>query len=219
MTYKTAVVDDHPMICDAIEYQVQRHQDFVFQGRYETIAAAASLFTGPPLDVLVCDLHLSDGIAIPLIRRLSSETATRVVVYTANDHPLIRSACESAGAIATFSKSKFGVDFIRSVRDALQRAQSPCESGIGTIDNDTSKFASGSDADGQCLQTLTERELDVLLLMGEGHSTMKIASSLFISGKTVESHRSAIKRKLNTQTKDQLISLAARWSVMVSSCA
>ena len=75
------------------------------------------------------------------------------------------------------------------------------------------EFVQGGNPNGDCsiADKLTDRELEILQLIGQGHGVQQIAHELNLSAKTVETHRAHIKEKLNFQTARELARFAVQW--------
>jgi two-component system, NarL family, response regulator NreC len=153
-------------------------------------------------DVLVLDLSMPGGPsleAIPDLRRASPATA--IVMLTMEDEPRFARAALRAGALGFVLKEAADTELVHSVR-AAARGVRYLNPQLGAL------IASEPEAPTVLPDGLSEREGEVLRLVALGHTNVEIAEKLFLSVRTVESHRAHIQQKSGRTTRAELVAYA-----------
>lgn len=191
------VADDHPVVRTGVRLIVNSAPDCVFLGETMNAETTFAAVEKHPPDVLVLDLWMGGNDGLDLIRRLiASHPETRILIYSSADERVFGPRALRAGA-AGFMRKERGLDellqAIRTVasgRRAIssELAEELMEAGLRGV--------RAGEAEAPELSTLTDRELQVLRLIGRGQASAKIAQTLKISPKTVGAHRENLKNKL-----------------------
>ena len=142
-------------------------------------------------DVLLLDVHMRGGTSLDLIPALSD--GTRVLVLTMQDDPGYARTAMLAGARGYVLKEAEDADLIQAVRTVA--------AGGTWLDPAMGARLLASPADAE----LTEREREVLRLIALGHTNVEVAERLYLSLRTVETHRANIHRKLGTDSRVELV--------------
>jgi two-component system response regulator NreC len=152
--------------------------------------------------VLILDINLREGSSLPAIPRLrAASPQTSIVVLTMqNDAELAREALR-AGATGFVLKESAKEELIQAVRLAAQgRTYLTPELGA--------RLATEASASAGTPDDLSVREVEVLRLIALGHTNTEIASQLFLSVRTVESHRAHIQQKTQKSSRAELVAYA-----------
>lgn len=161
---------------------------------------AARKVRGHHPDVLVLDLNMPGGsglAAIPEIREESPDT--QIVVLTMQGEPAFAREAMQAGALGYVLKEAADAELVRAVRMAAD--------GQTYLQPELGARLAAEPAD-ESPDDLSERELEVLRLIALGHTNSEIAEQLFLSVRTVESHRAHIQQKLRLTTRSELVRYA-----------
>jgi two-component system response regulator NreC len=152
-------------------------------------------------DVLVLDLNMETSSlpAIPRIRERTPETA--IVVLTMQNDPAFAREALRAGALGYVLKESAGTELVRAVRLAAS-GESYLNPTLGA------QMAAEPPAPEGPPDELTERELEILRLIALGHTNVEIGTQLFLSVRTVESHRAHIQQKTGRATRAELVRYA-----------
>jgi DNA-binding NarL/FixJ family response regulator len=207
MTISVLLADDHPLVRQGLRGALTTEPEFSVVGEagdgIETVRLAERLQP----DVLVLDLMMPGlgGLdVLPIVRQRSPRT--RVVVLSMHSNEAYVLEALRAGATAYVVKDAGVDELVRAVREAAagRRYLSPplSESALGAY----ARRAGAAPADPY--QTLTAREREVLQLTAEGHSGGAIAERLFISPRTVETHRANVMRKLGLRNQKEVVRYA-----------
>jgi DNA-binding NarL/FixJ family response regulator len=210
--HRVMVVDDHPVVRKGLAQLLGTDASLHVCGEASGIREAMDQLNTVKPDLIVLDLALKDGNGLELIKRLRSECPNvRVLVASMQEDWLFAERAIHAGALGYINKREAPELILEATRTVmsgkvflneemterlLARAINPRES----------ENCSG-------IELLTDRELEVFTLLGEGQSTRKIAAALHISIKTVETHRENIKRKLNLHGTNELVQRAVEWTM------
>jgi two-component system response regulator NreC len=165
-------------------------------------------------DVVIMDISMPDQDGIESMRQILKTLDSRVLILSVHLEHQVISEAVSAGAAGYLAKDTLDRELISAVRTIMQG---------GTVFSPTvsRKLAESSmygarDSSQRSLDALTSREREVFLLLAEGKSTSEVAKSLFVSPKTVHTHRQHIMDKLGLQTTTELIRFALREGLIKS---
>lgn len=205
-----AIVDDHPPICQALREAADERIGMHVVGEAGSSEAARPLIKTHNPDVAVVDLSLSDGQSFGLMQTLGAECpGTGLLVFSMYDERVYAERALRSGASGYLMKPA-------STAEVLQAAETVADGGLHlsaqmaplvvqeTHNTDVEQIRFPIDE-------LTDRQLEVFRLMGQGLTAEKIADRLGLGQKTVEAHRRKAKEKLGYETLHEVVSHAARW--------
>jgi DNA-binding NarL/FixJ family response regulator len=210
-TYKVAIVDDHPIVRQGLAQAIAREPDLQVCAEAAGIVEALQKIEGASPDVFVIDISLDGENGIELIDYVKSRNPeAKILVYSAYDEETFAGRVVRAGALGFINKREPIGKVVEAIRHVLKGEVflSP-----QMTSNLLHRAAIGQTLDADPVATLSDRELQVFQLIGEGFSTVQIADKLQVSPKTVESHRKTIKQKLNVQSSAQLSRRAFQWAM------
>jgi DNA-binding NarL/FixJ family response regulator len=202
VTSAVILVDDHDLIREGLRRAFEREPDFTVAGEAATVEEATALAaeTGP--DVVVIDVNLPDGSGLELVRALRAGSATLgIVVLTMYDDDATLFAALDAGASSLVTKTATTEQVLSAARHAL--AAPGTFSAMDLAGAMRRRMASNT-------PRLSQRESDVLVLLGEGLPIGVIAKRLFVSESTVKSHVSKLYEKLGASNRSQALLAAIR---------
>jgi DNA-binding NarL/FixJ family response regulator len=198
------LVDDHPIFRQGLEaFLKENRPDFVCSHADAPMAALESIRRSPP-DIAIVDVSLAGANGIELVARIVAELPQiSVVVLSMHDEPAYVLRALKAGAKAYVIKT----DPPRELSEAITNLVSG-QFFLSTRlrHNPIFKILSGAES---FLGRLTDREAEVLIMIGKGQSTAAIAEELSLSIKTVETHQAHIKEKLELSSGKELARFAA----------
>ncbi len=212
---RIVVVDDHPAIRDAIADTVADQVDMHLLGAAGTAEDAFDLVRRERPDIAVVDISLGDAHGLDLVQNLRAEhPGLQVVVFSMYDEAVYAERAIRAGARGYVMKSEPTQNVAEAIRAAasgeiyLNRAAasrilSKVAQGYGT---------SGGGSKQSGLEELTDREMAVFAMLGQGSAVEEIADRLNLSRKTVETYRRRAKEKLGFDTVAELLQFAVRWT-------
>jgi DNA-binding NarL/FixJ family response regulator len=208
---RVLIVDDHPAVREGIVSRIFRQADLVVCGEAANVVEALSLVESSRPHVVVIDISLREGDGIDLIKRIKArDSSIRMLVCSMHPDSLYAERALRAGALGYINKDNTTgriLDAIRTVRDGQ----------IYVSEATTRRMLSraiGHPADaGMCLESLSDRELEIFKLIGEGHSTGEMAVQLHLSVHTVDTYRRRIRIKLNARNAAELVRAATEWAL------
>jgi DNA-binding NarL/FixJ family response regulator len=209
--YKVGIVDDHPVVRQGLIQAIAREPDLQLSGEAANITDALRQIGDGCPDVFIIDLSLDGEDGIELIDYIKSRSPlVRVLVYSAHDEETFAGRVLRAGAMGYISKREPITKVIEAIRHVL-RGEVYLSPKMAS--NLLHRAAVGESLDYDPVATLSDRELQVFRMIGDGLSTVQIAEALQLSPKTVESHRKTIKQKLHVASSAQLSRRAFQWSM------
>jgi DNA-binding NarL/FixJ family response regulator len=201
------IVDAHPIVRLGLRRIIEKEPDLAVCGEVETAADARAAINRLNPDVLVSDIDLQEVDGIELVRHVRAHhPKLPILVLSSQDETIYAGRMLSVGANGYIMKDATGEQFLDSLRRVLEGAIYVSEA----VGNDLiNRFAAGDAyVSSDPIHSLSNRELQILLMIGKGISTREAAEALHLSIKTVESHRQRIKRKLNLSSGAQLVQYA-----------
>lgn len=204
------IVDDHPIVRQGLGQLINHEPDLSVCGEASGVREARARLSQSQPDVVVLDLSLRDSDGLELIKDIRSKyRQLPVLVLSMHDESIYAERLLSAGANGYIMKQAAAEQLLLALRRVLAGGIYVSERiGMSLIE----RFAvHGNKQMANPIERLSNRELQVLNLIGRGRTTREIAEGLNLSVKTVESHRQRIKKKLNLTTSSQLVQFAVNW--------
>jgi len=204
VSYNILIVDDHPLVREGLALLVDSLPGNVIVHLAGTAAEALALAEiHTPLDAVLLDCGLPDADGAALIHALRIRgAATPVVVISANDSQDTIDRVMRAGATAFVSKSKPASAILVALKHAMQHGASGPHAAPGSGPSPTSQVQPDP------AMNLTARQLDILLMLDQGHTNQVIALQLGLSEQTVKNHVTGLLRALNVDNRLQAVHLA-----------
>jgi len=203
------IVDDHPLFRKGIEQLINNTDDgLVMCGEAGNAADGMEAIRKIKPDLVIVDVSLPGANGIELIKNIRAEfPRLPVLTLSMHDESLYALRAIKAGAQGYVMKEEALENVITAIREVL--AGRPYLSREMSAKLITS-FAGGN-AQTNMTDKLSDRELEILELIGKGRDVREIAQALHISAKTVETHRAHIKEKLNLKNARQVARYAVQW--------
>ena len=209
---RVVIVDDHPIMRQGIKLLLENESDLKVCGEAENVSDAIQVIESTKPDLVIVDLTLSQGSGLELIKDLSQRFTDIVsLALSMHDENLFAERVIKAGAKGYVMKQEGGEKLLVAVRRALSGQIYGSESVAARLLQNLSQTASKSKSGRSHLEMLTDREFEVFQWTGQGMSPREIAESLNLSIKTVEAHRTNIRRKLDIKDATALVRYAVRW--------
>lgn len=204
---RVLIVDDHPVVRQGLRRVLEKTDDLTVCGEADTVVDARAVIEQSQPDVLICDIGLRRVDGIELVRHLRSRyPRLPILVLSALDEAIYAERMIAMGVCGYIMKQAPTELFLASLRRVLDGQISVSETISSRM---LAKFAAGdSHVSADPIERLSNRELQILHLIGRGVGTRETARLLHLSVKTVESHRQRLKHKLNLGTGAQLLRYA-----------
>lgn len=202
------IVDDHPIVRHGLRRMIDAEPDLQVCGEAAGESEALAAIGGLRPDVLVVDLSLDQGDGLELVRRArAARPELPILVLSMHDEAIYAERLLAAGAMGYIMKQAAADQLLAALRRVLAGRVYLSEALARGLDGRCAAHADCADP----IHRLSNRELQVLNLIGRGLSSRAVADMLGLSVKTIESHRQSVKHKLNLETNAQLLQYAMRW--------
>jgi DNA-binding NarL/FixJ family response regulator len=206
---KVLVVDDHPIVRHGLAQLIARESDLEVCGEATNISGALRQVEANPPDVAVIDISLDGDNGIELVEEIKAKwPAVKILVSSIHDERVFAGRALRAGAMGYICKREDLGKLVAAIHQIL-RGEIYLSPDMTT--RLLRRAAVGQSLDRDPVETLSNRELQVFEMIGQGMTTIQIARKLDVSPKTIESHRKQIKAKLNLQNSAQLTRSAFQW--------
>ena len=197
------VVDDHPILREGVAAVLQRQDDMRLVGEAENGAEAVERFRALKPDVVLMDLQMPGLTGLEAIQAIRAEAPNaRIVVLTTYDGDAQAFQAMKAGAAAYLLKSSLRKELVDTIRDV--------HSGRRRMSPEIAEKVAVHSTD----ERLSEREIEIVGLVSEGHSNKQIARTLSISEQTVKAHLKSIFGKLDVTDRTHAVTVAARRGII-----
>ena len=206
---KILIVDDHPMVREGLTMRISTQPDLAVCGEAATEEEALSRVQQTSPDLVIVDISLKSGHGLEVIKQVKSRyPAVKMLVLSGYQESLYAERALRAGALGYLNKQESNDKVLDAIRTVLrgQRYISPeiAQRLVAQALGDTNETQAP-------IECLTNRELEIFRMVGEGMTSGAIANSLFLSTHTIDTHRENIKRKLNLKNAGELTRAAVRW--------
>ena len=207
---KIFLVDDHPLVREWLTNLIHQQPDLSVCGEAETAPEALEAIPKSKPEVAIVDISLKSGSGIELIKNLKTvQPRVAVIVLSMHDEDLYAERALRAGARGYIMKRETAKKVIAAIRQVLEGKLYLSERLTATF---AAKFVDAGAANvSPSVTQLSDRELEVFQLLGQGYETRQIAESLNISMKTVQAFCARIKEKLKLTSATELLREAIRW--------
>lgn len=198
-TVTIVIADDHAVVRSALRMLLDAEPDFEVVAEAGDTDSAVRYVRGHRPAVLILDLNMPGGSslpAVPEIKKASPET--EIVVLTMQDEPGFAREAMQAGVLGYILKEAADEELVKAVRMAAG-GQTYLQPELGAR---LAAEPAGPE------QELSEREIEVLRLIALGHTNAEVAEQLYLSVRTVESHRAHIQQKLRLARRSELVRYA-----------
>jgi DNA-binding NarL/FixJ family response regulator len=209
---RVLVVDDHPIVRQGLGLLINQEADLVVCGEAEEASGAMHVLASSKPDILIVDISLNGPDGIDLLKNIRARYPTLpVLILSMHDESVYAERALRAGANGYIMKQEATERVLVALRMILggeiyvsnriaNNLVKHYITGSGTMRNSS-------------IADLSDRELEVFRLIGDGHGTRQIAEELHLSVKTVESYQAHIKEKLSLRTARELVQHAIQWNM------
>ena len=209
---RVMIVDDHPVVREGFARFINGEPGMRVCCQEAGAADAFACYCKNKPDVALIDLSLEEGSGLELIKDIKSQDAdAKILVISSHDEDLYAERCLRAGAMGYIGKQQAADKVVDAIHHVL-------DGNLYLSDRVSSKLlrratGNATDNDRTGIDAVSDRELQVFELIGQGKSINEIAEHLSLSPKTVETYRAHLKEKLNLESSHQLAREAFMWSV------
>src|SRR6059036_1894495 len=204
------IVDDHPLVRDGLANFINQQNDLAVCGEAEDSAGAIAGIAGARPDVALIDISLKNESGLELVKNLDSQfPLVALVVLSMHDEALYAERALRAGARGYVMKRETSKSVLTCIRRVL-------EGGVCVSERVVNSMArrlrvSPKAAQASPVERLSDRELEIFRLLGQGRTTSEIAEDLHLSLKTVQAYCARAKEKFGVSSLGELLRAAIRW--------
>jgi len=207
---KIFIVDDHPIVRKGLSQMINQEADLVVCGEADSAQHALESLKKSQPDLMIVDISLQGIDGIELIKIIKTRYGNLpVLVVSMHDESLFAERALRVGARGYIMKQEAIEKMMEAIRRVL-RGELYISEGVSA--NIVKRFIDGkAETTKSAIEILSDRELEVFQLIGQGIGTRQIADNLNVSIKTVESYRANIKEKLKLKNATELMKHAVHW--------
>jgi DNA-binding NarL/FixJ family response regulator len=206
------LVDDHPIVRQGLAQLLAQEPDLCVCGEAEDEATARRLVAETAPQLVIVDLSLKSGDGIALIKALHADHPTiPILVLSMHDESHFVERALRAGALGYLTKQDASTMILPAIRRVLRGEIFLGEQLSPSL---LKRLLSGEPEEAESVVArLSDRELQVFRLIGDGLGTQEIAGRLNLSVKTIETYQAHIKDKLDLRDSRKLVQFAIRWTL------
>lgn len=210
---RIVIVDDHPIVRQGLAQLVNQENDLLVCGEADDVDTAKAVIREIEPDLVLLDISLRNSNGIDLIKYIrSSHPGIFVLILSLHDASTYADRVLQSGARGFISKAEAVENVVVAIREVLAG---------GIYVSPPARPSSGDEEEGELrtarrrasIRLLTDRELELFQLIGNGMNNTAIASAMKLSVKTVETYKAHIKRKLALSDGTELIEQAVKWNI------
>ena len=207
---KIVIVDDHPIVRQGLKELINHENDLTVCGQAGDAHQAIKIIKSLSPDMVIVDITLKEKNGMELIKDIKVQYPNLpVLALSMHDETLYAERAIRAGARGYIMKQQATEKVVAAIRKVLKGEVYISERMVAKV---MGKLAGvKTETSVSPLDCLSDRELEVFLMIGKGHGTRQIARKLHLSIKTIETYRSHIKEKLNFGDSTELLQYAIQW--------
>ncbi|MDQ2918488.1 MAG: response regulator transcription factor [Verrucomicrobiota bacterium] len=206
---RVLIIDDHVMVREGVAEIIKHEPDLDVCGTATTANEGLEAVAKLKPDLVIVDITLPGKNGIEFIKDARAmQPELHILVMSMHDESLYADRVLRAGGRGYIRKQEGGEKLIAAMRRVLRGEIAVSEKMTGRL----LETFSGRKRMDSPLEGLTDRELEVFQLIGQGKTMKQIGHELHLSPKTIEVHRAHIREKLHVTSAAELVAYAARWS-------
>jgi DNA-binding NarL/FixJ family response regulator len=215
---RVVIVEDHPMFRERLAHLINKEEDMIVCGEADNAIDGLALIQQIKPNLAIVDITLKESGGLDLLKDIRAhQIDLPVLVLSMHDESLYAERALRAGARGYITKHEASAKVMTAIRHVLNHEIYLDQRVMARILHRI--VAGNASATARPIDRLTDRELAVFELIGQGRTTREIGGRLHVGLTTVDTYRARIKEKLNLENAAQLHSEAARWVQEREACA
>jgi len=208
--HRIFLVDDHPLVREGLTNLINEQNDLIVCGEAEDSAGAITGIAKTRPDVVLVDISLKNESGLELVKNLESQfPLVALIVLSMHDEALYAERALRAGARGYVMKRESTKSVLASIRRVMEGGVYVSERVVNSM---ARRFTSSPKrAESSPVERLSDRELEIFRLLGQGRTTAQIADDLHLSLKTVQAYCARAKEKFGVSSLGELLRAAIRW--------
>jgi len=204
------LIDDHPLVREGLTNLINGQDDLMVCGEAEDSAGAMAGIARSRPDVALIDISLKNESGLELVKNLDSQfPLVALIVLSMHDEALYAERALRAGARGYVMKRETTKSVLNAIRRVLEGSVCVSERVVNSMARRLS--LSGKASASSPVERLSDRELEIFRLLGQGRTTAQIAEDLHLSLKTVQAYCARAKEKFGVDSLGELLRAAIRW--------
>lgn len=201
-TYRILIVDDHSMVREGLRLRISAFPELQVCGEADSEDSAVSLVKEHRPDLVIVDISLKSGHGIELIKRVKAVSpSSKMLVISGFQESLYAERALRAGALGYLNKQDSGERVIEAIRTVLRGDRFVSDEITQRL---VTQALGNRGETSNPIELLTDRELEIFRMIGNGQTSGSIANQLLLSTHTIDTHRENIKRKLGLKNAAEL---------------
>src|SRR5947209_231210 len=203
------LVDDHPMVREGLANLINQQDDLAVVGEAEDSAGAVAGIAEKQPNVALIDISLKNESGLELVKDLEQRfPLVALIVLSMHDEALYAERALRAGAKGYVMKRESTKSILTAIRRVLSGDVYVSERVVSAM---AKRMGSSRKAAAEPVERLSDRELEIFRLLGQGRTTSQIAEDLHLSLKTVQAYCARAKEKFGVNSLGELLRAAIRW--------
>jgi DNA-binding NarL/FixJ family response regulator len=203
------LVDDHPLVREGLANLINHQDDLAVCGEAEDSGGATTGVEKTKPDVALIDISLKNESGLELVKNLESKfPSLALIVLSMHDEALYAERALRAGARGYVMKRETTKSMLTAIRRVLEGDTYVSDRMVSLI---ARRMSSRKAPEKSPVERLSDRELEIFRLLGQGRTTSQIAEDLGLSLKTVQAYCARAKEKFGVNSLTELLRAAIRW--------
>lgn len=208
---RVLIAEDYPIVMHGLTQLLGEQEEFEVVGQATDGKELDKLLESTEAEILILDLFLKKDDGVDLLKQIKSQyPKLKVLIYSGCDEEVYSRRVLSAGAMGFVPKGGTFTELVEALQ-AIRQGECYLSPKLAALMVRNMKNGRTGSLNNQ-LSALTDRELQVFRMFGQGLSAKEIAAELGVSSKTIEAHREHIRHKLNVRDSFELMRLAILWA-------
>ena len=210
---KVILAEDQGLILHSISELLSTRGKFEILGAVQNAAQLLNLLETKKPDVILMDIKMPGMSGIEVTKIIDMKMPwIKIIALSVHDHPQYIREMLKAGAKGYLSKNCLPAELFQAIHDVCEGKTVFCKTISEIL---VANFSQVNDYPGNDGRNLTSREIELIHLLADGHSTKNIANKLYISEKTVERHKSNMLKKMKLHNTAQLVKAAFENGILI----
>ena len=207
--HRVFIVDDHPLVREGLANLINQQTGFAVCGEAEDSAGAISAIGTSQPDVVLVDISLKNESGLELVKTLRNQFPDlALIVLSMHDEALYAERALHAGARGYVMKRETTKNVLTAIRRVLEGDIYVSDRVVNSM---AKRMSSRKTAAAEPVERLSDRELEIFRLLGQGRTPSQIAEDLRLSLKTVQAYCARAKEKFGVTSLTELLRAAIRW--------
>ena len=212
--YKVLIADDHAMIRDGVKNLIKQNKALVVVGEAVNGTETLRLFQETTPDLIILDISMPDMNGMDVAKQiLSVKSDSKIIILSMYDDEDYISRCLESGVMGYVVKSESGVELDYAINAVLEGKNYFSKQAQDIIFRNYAKKVNQKKQRDQLIN-LTNRETEIIGLIAEGLTSQQMADKLFISPRTVETHRANVMKKVGVKNAVELVKKAQQYGLI-----